>query len=114
MTNKKKNWVELQKREAWRQEVRIFAHLYKRGTKWSKAAGVARASGISLPVTKNVLKKMRAKRVIEAERRGQRLGYRTLRTTPSEYRTALIHEARKLKLIQGPQMRPLFNAHRDL
>ena len=54
---------------------------------------------------------MRAAKVIEAERRGQRLGYRTFGGKPSEYRSALIQDARKLKLIQGPQMTPLFNTH---
>ena len=103
-----KNWIELQQREEWRQEVSIFAVLYERGPQWSKAAAVARNAGVSLPDTKSVLKKMRAAKVIEAERRGQRLGYRTLGARPSDYRTALIQEARRLKLIQGPQMRPLF------
>ena len=59
-----KNWIELQQREEWRQEVSIFAVLYQRGTKWSKAAGIAQKTGESLSETKNVLKKMRAARVI--------------------------------------------------
>jgi len=34
--------------------------------------------------------------------------HRTLAGKPSAYRTALLHDDRRLKLVQGPQMRPLF------
>ena len=100
MTNRK-NWVELQDHEEWRQEVRIFAVLYERGTKWSRTAAVARNAGVSLSDASKVLKKMRAEKVIEAERHGKRLGYRTFGGKPSDYRAALVHDARRMKLIPG-------------
>jgi hypothetical protein len=94
--------------DARRDKVRVYAVIIKRRSKWASPETVARLSGLSLSASTSALWSLRREGVAEWKWKGTPGMFRVLRQGTSSRRAELDYEARRLRLIAGPWMKPLF------
>ena len=103
-----KKWTELKEINTEENEARIYAALVKREEQWISPEAAARMSGLSLVPTTNALWKLRRQGIVRWKRQGKPGVFRVLRRGANARRAELDCEARRLRLIDGPWMKPLF------
>lgn len=106
------NTAEQDEFDARRSEVRAYAVINKRGSKWTSPDTVARTSGLSLGSATSALWNMKREGIAEQKWRGMPGVFRLVRKGMNSYRAELEYEARRLRLIAGPRMKPLFGPTR--
>ena len=105
MTDKSKELEEFDRNRA---EVRVYAVLHTRSGQWTTLETVAIRSGLSIADATSALWRMKNQEVLEWKWRGRPGVFRLPRKGQGPYRAELEYEARKLGLIEGPRMKPLF------
>lgn len=101
-----KKWTELKQFDGKEYEVSVFAAIVRRGNKWTSPGMVARMLEISADASRSALWGLRRQAIAET-RYGDRNAFR-LTNRMNTRRAELEHEARRLGLIAGPWMKPLF------
>jgi hypothetical protein len=96
--------------ERSRNEVRSYAVLHARKGKWTKAEAVANRSGLSLVGATSALRRMKEQRVLVWEWREPEGVFRLPSKSAGSRRAELDHEARRMRLIEGPRMKPIFGS----
>lgn len=104
-----KNTTELKQFDITKNEVRAYAAISKRGSKWTSPESVARLSGLSLGSAASALWNMKRDGIAEWKWKGHPGVFRLLRRGANARRAELDCEARELRLIAGPRMKPLFS-----
>lgn len=102
------NTTELDEFDAQRNEVRVYAALHTRKGQWSTPETVAIRSGLSLADATSALWRMKNQEVLEWKWRGRAGVFCLPRRGTDSCRAELEFEARRLRLIAGPRMKPLF------
>jgi hypothetical protein len=102
------NTTELDEFDAQGNEVRVFASIYKRRDKWTTPETVALRSGLSLAASTSALWDLKRQEVVEWKWQGRRGVFQLPKRGGNSNRASLEYEARRLRLIDGPRMKPLF------
>ena len=102
------NTIEMGEFDSNTNEVRAYAVLHTRKGQWTTFETVAFTSGLSLTDATSALWKMTDQGVLRSKRRGEADVFCLPSKHPGSRRAELDHEARRLRLIDGPRMKPLF------
>ena len=92
-----------------RNEVRVYAVLHTRKGQWTTFETVAFTSGLSLTDATSALWNMTDQEVLRSKRRGETDVFCLPSKHPGSRRAELDHEARRMRLIEGPRMKALFS-----
>ena len=103
-----KKWIELKQFDGKEYEVSVFAAIVRRGNKWTSPGMVARMLELSMDASRAALWSLRRQEIAEM-RYGTSNAFRLAKTMNTR-RAELEHEARRLGLIAGPWIKPLFPA----
>lgn len=104
------NTIEMDEFDKNRNEVRVYAELHKRRGQWTTPEAVAFRSGLSLADAASALWEMKSQEVVKWKWRGQAGVFCLPSKSAGSHRAELDCEARRLRLIDGPKMKPLFSA----
>lgn len=104
-----KKFTELKQFDTTENEVRVYAAIVKRGTKWTSPEAVARTSGLSMAASTSALWDLKRQGIAEWKWQGKPGAFRLLRRGTNDRRAELDREARRLRLIEGPRMKPIFH-----
>lgn len=100
--------------EVNRGDAKVFASVFKRGEKWTSARFVAHTSGLSFAESMNALRELTEEDVLERRFKFPDGVFRVRPRAMNSRRAELEYEARGLRLIDGPRMKPLFGPTRRL
>ena len=103
------NTTELDEFDRNRNEARVYAALHTRKGQWTTAETVAIRSGLPLADATSALWRMKNQEVLEWKWRGQAGVFCLPCKSAGSHRAELEFEARTLRLIAGPRMKPLFS-----
>lgn len=103
-----KKFSELKEVSTKENETRAYAAIVKRGTKWTSPEAVARMSGLSTAASTSALWNLKRAGIARWKWQGKPGAFRVTRRGASVRRAELDSEARRLRLIGGPWMKPLF------
>lgn len=104
-----KKFSELKEISAKENETRVYAAIVKRGTKWTSPEAVARMSGLSMDASTSALWNLKREGIAQWKWEGKPGTFRLTRRGANARRAELDCEARRLRLMAGPWMKPLFS-----
>jgi hypothetical protein len=102
------NTIELDEFERSRNDARAYAVLHTRKGKWTEAVAVR--SGLSLVDATSALSRMKDQKVLDWKWRNFEGVFRLPSKSAGSRRAELDHEARRMRLIEGPRMKPIFGS----
>jgi len=100
--------IEMDEFDTTQHEARVYAVLHARKGRWTTFETVAIKSGLSLADATSALSRMKDQKVLDWKWRELEGVFRLPSKSASARRAELECEARRLRLIPGPWMKPLF------